>query len=88
MHLGPAHLARTFLQPARALPVFHTQAWLSTFCFLELHTDFLMDLHPEYHICCGSIWPSVPFPWRPGPETNFLLRKGRQRLGADGKGLL
>lgn len=37
---------------------------------------------------CSSIRPRVVLPMGPGSETNFLLRKGRQRVGADGKGLL
>jgi len=39
------------------------------------------------HVHCSSI-RSVLLPMGPGSETNFLLRKGRQRLGADEKGLL
>lgn len=51
---GPAHLAHTSLQPARALPSFHTQAWLSTFCSPELGTDLHMDLHLECHTCVAA----------------------------------
>lgn len=86
MHTGPAHLAHTFLQPARTLPSFHTLTWLSTSsCSPELDADLHMDLPLEYHTCCSSIRLSVLLPVEPGPETNCLLRKGRQRLGLIGK---
>lgn len=64
-HMGPAHFAHTSLQPARALPIFHTQTWPFTLsCSPELDTD----LHKDYpqsvslalpaesdQVCC--CWP-------------------------------
>lgn len=58
-HMGPAHLAHTSLQPARALPTFHTQTWPSTFCSPELDMALHKDLHPECYVCGSSIRPSV-----------------------------
>lgn len=51
VHLGPAHLAHTSLQPAGAPPTNRA----STFsCFLKLDTDLHTHLCPGCHVCVAA----------------------------------
>lgn len=51
VHLGPAHVAHTSLQPAGAPPT----NLASTFsCFLKLDTDLHTDLCPGCHVCVAA----------------------------------